>query len=162
RPPAQEVDPARRLRPPDAGDPHPSGAGPSRGAEVLRGVHRLPRDVAPALSELERTGQACSPPPGIPRPRARLPALRGSDRLGARDSPRAATALDTMRRAKIVCTLGPASLKPEVLEDMLNAGMDVARLNFSHGTHAQHSQTLSMLRTASLKVRKAVGVLGDL
>jgi len=45
---------------------------------------------------------------------------------------------------------------------MLNSGMDVARLNFSHGTHAQHAQTLSMLRTASLKVRKAVGVLGDL
>ncbi|MGZ6078428.1 MAG: pyruvate kinase, partial [Myxococcaceae bacterium] len=67
-----------------------------------------------------------------------------------------------MRRAKIVCTLGPASLKPEVLEEMLNAGMDVARLNFSHGTHAQHAQTLSMLKTASLKVRKAVGVLGDL
>jgi len=67
-----------------------------------------------------------------------------------------------MRRAKIVCTLGPASLKPEVLEGLLNAGMDVARLNFSHGSHAQHTQTLSMLRTASLKVRKAVGVLGDL
>jgi pyruvate kinase len=67
-----------------------------------------------------------------------------------------------MRRAKIVCTLGPASLKPEVLEELLNAGMDVARLNFSHGSHAQHAQTLSMLRTASLKVRKAVGVLGDL
>ncbi|HEY1418307.1 MAG TPA: pyruvate kinase, partial [Myxococcaceae bacterium] len=67
-----------------------------------------------------------------------------------------------MRRAKIVCTLGPASLKPEVLEEMLNAGMDVARLNFSHGSHAQHAQTLSMLRTASLKVRKGVGVLGDL
>src|SRR4029453_8991872 len=67
-----------------------------------------------------------------------------------------------MRRAKIVCTLGPASLKPEVLEELLNAGMDVARLNFSHGSHAQHAQTLSMLRTASLKVRKAVGVLGAL
>ncbi|HZW88596.1 MAG TPA: pyruvate kinase, partial [Myxococcaceae bacterium] len=67
-----------------------------------------------------------------------------------------------MRRAKIVCTLGPASLKPEILEGLLNAGMDVARLNFSHGSHAQHTQTLSMLRTASLKVRKAVGVLGDL
>ena len=40
--------------------------------------------------------------------------------------------------------------------------MDVARLNFSHGSHAQHAQTLSMLKTASLKVRKAVGMLGDL
>jgi len=67
-----------------------------------------------------------------------------------------------MRRAKIVCTLGPASLKPEILEELLESGMDVARLNFSHGSHAQHAQTLSMLRTASLKVRKAVGVLGDL
>src|SRR5215468_5289077 len=67
-----------------------------------------------------------------------------------------------MRRAKIVCTLGPASLKPEVLEELLNSGMDVARLNFSHGSQDQHAQTLAMLRTASLKVRKAVGVLGDL
>jgi pyruvate kinase len=67
-----------------------------------------------------------------------------------------------MRRAKIVCTLGPASLRPDVLEKLLMAGMDVARLNFSHGSHAQHTEAMSMLRTASLKVRKAVGILGDL
>src|SRR5262249_15066851 len=138
-PPQTEVDPSRRVRSPDPGDPHSPGTGPSRGAEVLRGVHRLPRDAPPALPELEWTGPARSPPPGIPRPRTCLPALRGGNRLGARESPRPATAVDTMRRAKIVCTLGPASLKPEVLEEMLNAGMDVARLNFSHGSHAQHA-----------------------
>lgn len=67
-----------------------------------------------------------------------------------------------MRRAKIVCTLGPASLHPEMLERLLASGMDVARLNFSHGTHQQHLATIEALRTASLKVRKAVGILGDL
>ena len=74
--------------------------------------------------------------------RTRLPALRGGHRLGAREPARPpASASHTMRRAKIVCTLGPASLKPEMLEELLNAGMDVARLNFSHGSHAQHAQT---------------------
>jgi len=66
------------------------------------------------------------------------------------------------RRAKIVCTLGPSSLSQEMLERLLTAGMDVARLNFSHGSHKQHAETLEKLRSASLKVRKAVGILGDL
>ncbi len=67
-----------------------------------------------------------------------------------------------MRRAKIVCTVGPASQTPEMLERLLASGMDVARLNFSHGTHEQHTATIEALRAASLKVRKAVGILGDL
>src|SRR5215813_9588667 len=67
-----------------------------------------------------------------------------------------------MRRAKIVCTLGPSSLSQEMLERLLEAGMDVARLNFSHGSHKQHAETIEKVRSASLKVRKAVGVLGDL
>jgi pyruvate kinase len=67
-----------------------------------------------------------------------------------------------MRRAKIVCTLGPSSLSQEMLERLLTAGMDVARLNFSHGSQKQHAETLEKLRSASLKVRKAVGILGDL
>ena len=67
-----------------------------------------------------------------------------------------------MRRAKIVCTLGPSSLTQDKLEELLSAGMDVARLNFSHGTHQQHAQTIERLRTASLKVRKGVGLLADL
>ena len=49
-----------------------------------------------------------------------------------------------------------------MLEQLLAAGMDVARLNFSHGTHEQHAETIEKLRAASLKVRKAVGILGDL
>lgn len=67
-----------------------------------------------------------------------------------------------MRRAKIVCTLGPASLSQDMLEQLLTAGMDVARLNFSHGSHEQHAETIEKLRAASLKVRKAVGIIGDL
>jgi pyruvate kinase len=67
-----------------------------------------------------------------------------------------------MRRAKIVCTLGPASQSQEMLEALLEAGMDVARLNFSHGSHEQHAENIAKLRAASLKVRKAVGILGDL
>src|SRR3990167_5548138 len=67
-----------------------------------------------------------------------------------------------MRRAKIVCTLGTATNSQEMLEKLINAGMDVARLNFSHGTHADHLLTIERLRAAQLKVRKAVGILGDL
>jgi pyruvate kinase len=67
-----------------------------------------------------------------------------------------------MRRAKIVCTIGPVSSSPEMLERLLASGMDVARLNFSHGTHEQHAAVIDSLRQASLKVRKAVGILADL
>jgi pyruvate kinase len=67
-----------------------------------------------------------------------------------------------MRRAKIVCTLGPSSLDPNVLERLVAAGMDVARLNFSHGTHEQHAESIKKVRAVSLKVRKAVAVIGDL
>jgi pyruvate kinase len=67
-----------------------------------------------------------------------------------------------MRRAKIVCTLGPACQSQEMLEALIEAGMDVARLNFSHGSHENHAENIEKLRKASLKVRKAVGILGDL
>lgn len=59
-----------------------------------------------------------------------------------------------MRRTKIVCTLGPASSSEEVMEAMLLAGMNVARLNFSHGTHEGHGQTIDTFR----KVRDNLGV----
>ncbi len=67
-----------------------------------------------------------------------------------------------MRRAKIVCTLGPATNSEEMLEKLINAGMDVARLNFSHGTHEDHQATIDKLKAAQLKARRAIGILGDL
>ncbi|MBQ1284177.1 MAG: pyruvate kinase, partial [Clostridia bacterium] len=51
-----------------------------------------------------------------------------------------------MRRTKIVCTLGPASCTESVIEDMLKNGMNVARLNFSHGTHEYHKEMIDTFR----------------
>ena len=59
-----------------------------------------------------------------------------------------------MRKTKIVCTLGPASSSEEVMEKMLKAGMNVARLNFSHGDHEGHGKTIDTFR----KVRDALGL----
>ncbi|MGH3886997.1 MAG: pyruvate kinase, partial [Pseudonocardiaceae bacterium] len=66
------------------------------------------------------------------------------------------------RRAKIVCTIGPATAIPEKIRELVRAGMDVARLNFSHGTHAEHERVYTMVRQASDEYGRAVGVLGDL
>jgi pyruvate kinase len=66
------------------------------------------------------------------------------------------------RRAKIVCTLGPATGTQEQITALVEAGMDVARLNFSHGTHADHEKAYRMVRAASDKVGRAVAVLADL
>jgi pyruvate kinase len=66
------------------------------------------------------------------------------------------------RRSKIVCTIGPASRSPRILERMMRAGMDVARLNFSHGTHADHARTISLLRETSGRLHKPIAILGDL
>ncbi len=67
-----------------------------------------------------------------------------------------------MRRAKIVCTLGPASSEESVLRRMIEAGMDVARLNFSHGTHEQHRVMCDMIRHLAGAVGRPVAVLQDL
>ncbi len=67
-----------------------------------------------------------------------------------------------MRRAKIVATLGPASSDPAVLEKLIDLGVDVARLNFSHGQHEDHARMLDRLRAASRRLGKAVGALQDL
>jgi pyruvate kinase len=66
-----------------------------------------------------------------------------------------------MRSTKIVATIGPASLKPDVLERMIRAGVDVARLNFAHGTPDQHAETASAIRSAAERVGKEVAILGD-
>jgi len=67
-----------------------------------------------------------------------------------------------MRKAKIICTLGPASSSRAVLESMIRAGMDVARLNFSHGTHEDHARRLELIRSLSRKLRRPVAILQDL
>jgi len=70
--------------------------------------------------------------------------------------------MSSLRRAKLVCTLGPACDSLEGLRALIGAGMDVARLNFSHGTHDEHSARLARLRQASELERKSVAVLQDL
>lgn len=66
------------------------------------------------------------------------------------------------KRTKIVCTVGPASAAPSMLARMMHAGMDVARLNFSHGTHDEHKKLLKAIRAAAKKTGKTVGILQDL
>src|SRR5258708_4021689 len=72
--------------------------------------------------------------------------------------PRAAA----FRRAKIVCTIGPASSSPEMLDALVAAGMDVARLNFAHGTHDEHRARLQAVRAAAERFGKPLAVLQDL
>ena len=67
-----------------------------------------------------------------------------------------------MRRAKIVCTLGPATWSPEGVRALVAAGMDVARLNLSHGSYADHEAAYAEVRRASDESGRAVGVLVDL
>ncbi|HJZ84658.1 MAG TPA: pyruvate kinase [Polyangia bacterium] len=67
-----------------------------------------------------------------------------------------------MRRAKIVCTLGPASRDPAVIGRLIDEGMDVARLNFSHGTREDHARTAELVRAEAKKRDRAVAILQDL
>ena len=66
------------------------------------------------------------------------------------------------RRTKLVCTIGPASSSPEVIEQLIRAGLDVARLNFSHGSHEDHQQTFDKIRSAEARVGRQVAILQDL
>jgi pyruvate kinase len=68
----------------------------------------------------------------------------------------------TTRRTKIVATIGPASRDPETLVQLIHAGMDVARLNFSHGTHAEHQETADLVREAANRAGRPVAILQDL
>ncbi len=67
-----------------------------------------------------------------------------------------------MRRTKIVCTIGPSSRSPEALRALIEAGMNVARLNFSHGEQADHQKTCDDIRAIAADLDKNVGVLVDL
>ncbi|WP_223632810.1 pyruvate kinase [Corallococcus sp. EGB] len=66
-----------------------------------------------------------------------------------------------MRKAKIICTLGPASDSKEVIEALVKAGMNVARLNFSHGTHDEHRERVQRIRAVSKKLGVPVAILQD-
>ena len=66
------------------------------------------------------------------------------------------------RRAKIICTIGPASNTEVILRDLLRLGMDVARLNFSHGTHEDHAHNIERIRRAARKEGRTVCILQDL
>lgn len=67
-----------------------------------------------------------------------------------------------MVRTKIICTIGPASDSITLLRNMLLAGMDVARLNFSHGTHIQHTRRIKLIRQLNKKYRRHLKILQDL
>jgi pyruvate kinase len=67
-----------------------------------------------------------------------------------------------MLRTKIVCTIGPASRDPEMLRQLIRAGMDVARLNFSHGDQPTHAENIERIRAAAEEVGKPVAILADL
>jgi pyruvate kinase len=66
------------------------------------------------------------------------------------------------RHSKIVCTIGPASRTPRMIRKLLEAGMDVARLNFSHGSHEEHGQNIVLLREAAVALKKPLAILADL
>jgi pyruvate kinase len=66
------------------------------------------------------------------------------------------------RKTKIVCTMGPASADDKIKLRMIEAGMNVARLNFSHGDHASHAHTVAQLRRVSKSLNQEIGILQDL
>jgi pyruvate kinase len=65
-------------------------------------------------------------------------------------------------RTKIVCTLGPSSSSRDALRSLIEAGMNVARINFSHSTHDQHAATIALLREIAADMKRPIAILGDL
>ena len=68
----------------------------------------------------------------------------------------------SQRRAKIVCTIGPASNSEEMIRQLMLSGMDVARLNFSHGTHEDHAVVILRLRKVAAELKRTICILQDL
>lgn len=65
-------------------------------------------------------------------------------------------------RTKIVGTLGPSSNTPDAVRELIEAGLDVARINFSHGTHEDHARTIGIVRRVAAEVGRSVAIMGDL
>ena len=78
------------------------------------------------------------------------------------DPARRVRSTNVSRRTKIVCTLGPATATPDRIRELIQAGMDVARLNFSHGDREDHKRVYDMIRAAADSEGHAVGILADL
>ncbi|MGA1464986.1 MAG: pyruvate kinase, partial [Balneolaceae bacterium] len=66
------------------------------------------------------------------------------------------------RKTKIVCTLGPSSSTPDMVEKLLKAGMNVVRLNFSHGSHEDHQKNIDMIRAIAKKHQYPIPIMMDL
>ena len=66
-----------------------------------------------------------------------------------------------MRKTKVICTIGPASENEEVLTQMLEAGMNVARLNFSHGSHEEHQKKIDLIKRVRQKMNLPVPIMLD-
>lgn len=66
------------------------------------------------------------------------------------------------RKTKIICTIGPSSQSPGIVKELILSGMNVARLNFSHGTHSEHGQTIRTIREISHELNKPIAILQDL
>lgn len=67
-----------------------------------------------------------------------------------------------MRQTKIIATIGPASRSDDIIEQLIHAGVDICRLNFSHGTHEAHAETFQRIRAAAARATKVVSILQDL
>ena len=91
--------------------------------------------------------------------RALTPEVEERVLMDARDN---GTNSDTGRRAKIVATLGPASSTEDLFRQLVRAGLDVARLNFSHGSHEQKAELIAMVRKVSHEEAKPICILADL
>jgi pyruvate kinase len=111
-----------------------------RVAEVARALGVQAEAVRPDLGVL---------PPETPKREG--PTLRMAQRMPLR----------RRRRTKIIATLGPASSTPEVIERLFRAGADVFRLNFSHGSHADHAERIAIIRALERKVERPIGILAD-
>jgi len=110
-----------------------------RVAEVAKALGVTPEQVRPDLAE----------PPPVARREVILP--RAANR----------TPLRRRRRTKIIATLGPASSTAEVIERLFRAGADVFRLNFSHGSHADHAERIAIIRDLERRTERPIGILAD-
>ena len=66
-----------------------------------------------------------------------------------------------MRKTKIICTIGPSSEKPEVFREMCLQGLNVARLNFSHGTHEEHQKKIDMIKAIREELNLPIAIMLD-